>query len=179
MNTFCGDFRGHLDRMTLEQRLAEGDETALSECYAVLGPLVRRHAGRLVPDHAVDDVVQLVFLEVWRSRGRFDPARALEPWVLAIARRRAIDLLRAGARHSRRSVPLEDTIGVPDATSAVDTACDVRDALAGLPSPQRQAIVLAHFGQLTQREIADRLAIPLGTVKARTTRGVRRLRDLL
>ncbi|NEA25415.1 RNA polymerase sigma factor [Actinomadura bangladeshensis] len=165
--------------MTLEQRLAQGDEAALSECYAALGPLVRRHAGRLVPDHVVDDVVQLVFLEVWRSRGRFDPARGLEPWVLAIARRRAIDQLRAEARHSRRSVPLEDTIGVPDATSAVDAACDVRDALAGLPAPQRQAIVLAHFGQLTQREIADRLAIPLGTVKARITRGLRRLRDLL
>ncbi|GAA1846702.1 RNA polymerase sigma factor [Actinomadura bangladeshensis] len=166
--------------MTLEERLAQGDEAALGECYAALGPLVRRHAGRLLPAHAVDDVVQLVFLEVWRSRGRFDPARGLEPWVLAIARRRAIDQLRAEARHSRRSVPLvEDAIGVPDAASAVDAACDVRDALAGLPAPQRQALVLAHYGQLTQREIADRLAVPLGTVKARTTRGMRRLRDLL
>ncbi|MEV4671429.1 MULTISPECIES: RNA polymerase sigma factor [Actinomadura] len=133
--------------MTLEQRLAQGSEAALNECYAALGPLVRRRAGRLVPDHAVDDVVRLVFLEVWRSLGRFDPARGLEPWVLAFARRRAIDQLRVEARHSRRSVPLEDTIGVPDATSAVDAACD---ALAGLPAPQRQAIVLAHFGQLTQ-----------------------------
>lgn len=165
--------------MGLEQRLAQGDETALAECYAVLGPLVRRHAGRLVPPHAVDDVVQLVFLEVWRKRRRFDPARGLEPWVLAIARNRAIDQLRAEARHSRRSVPLDDAAGVPDATAAVDAACDVREALAGLPHPQRQAIVLAHFGQLTQREIADRLAVPLGTVKARTTRGLRRMRELL
>ncbi|MER7546390.1 RNA polymerase sigma factor [Actinomadura sp.] len=165
--------------MTLEQRLAQGDEAALSECYAALGPLVRRHAGRLVPAHAVDDVVQVVFLEVWRSRARFDPARGLEPWILAIARRRAIDQLRAEARHSRRSAPLDDTVGVPDATSAVDAACDVRRALAGLPPAQRQAIVLAHYGQLTQREIADRLAVPLGTVKARTARGLRRLKDLL
>ncbi|TDE17053.1 sigma-70 family RNA polymerase sigma factor [Actinomadura sp. 6K520] len=165
--------------MRLEQRLAAGDEAALAECYTVLGPLVRRQAGRVVPAHAVDDVVQLVFLEVWRSRRRFDPSRALEPWVLAIARKRAIDQLRAEARHSRRSVPLEDTAGVPDATSAVDAACDIREALAGLPAPQRQAIVLAHFGQLTQKEIADRLAIPLGTVKARTTRGLRRMRDLM
>ncbi|HEY8478596.1 MAG TPA: sigma-70 family RNA polymerase sigma factor [Spirillospora sp.] len=165
--------------MGLEQRLAEGDETALAECYTALGPLVRRHAGRVVPAHAVDDVVQLVFLEVWRKRRRFDPSRGLEPWVLAIARNRAIDHLRAEARHARRSVPLDDAAGVPDATSAVDVACDVREALAGLPYPQRQAIVLAHFGRLTQREIADRLAVPLGTVKARTTRGLRRMRELL
>ncbi|MUN37474.1 RNA polymerase sigma factor [Actinomadura litoris] len=165
--------------MTLGQRLGQGDETALEECYAVLGPLVRRHVLRLVPCHAVDDVVQLVFLEVWRSRGRFDPARGLEPWVLAIARKRAIDQLRAEARHSRRAVPLDDAARVPDAAPAVDTACDVRRALADLPAPQRQAIVLAHYGQLTQREIADLLAVPLGTVKARTARGLHRMRDML
>ncbi|XRQ12585.1 RNA polymerase sigma factor [Actinomadura welshii] len=170
---------GDLERMSLQQRLASGDERALAECYTELGPLVRRHARRLVPAHAVDDVVQLVFLDVWRSHRRYDPQRALEPWVLDIARKRALDQLRAEARHSRRSVPLDDTTGVPDTTSAVDDACDVREALAELPAPQRQAIVLAHFGQLTQREIADRLAIPLGTVKARTTRGLRRMRDLL
>ncbi|WP_067807147.1 RNA polymerase sigma factor [Actinomadura formosensis] len=171
--------------MTLQQRLAQGDEAALAECYTALGPLVRRHVARLVPGHAVDDVVQLVFLEVWRSCRRYDPERGLEPWVLAIARKRAIDQVRAEARHSRRAAPLSDGAAVPDAARvpdaapAVDIACDVRTALAGLPGPQRQAIVLAHFGQLTQREIADRLAIPLGTVKARTTRGLRRMKELL
>ncbi|TDD80361.1 RNA polymerase sigma factor [Actinomadura rubrisoli] len=165
--------------MNLGERLARGDETALSECYTAFAPLVRHHASRLVPRHAVDDVVQVVFLDVWRSRRRFDPARGLEPWLLAIARRRAIDLLRAEARHSRRATPLVDAARVPDAGPAVDAACDIRDALAALPAPQRQALVLAHFGQLTQREIAHRLDIPLGTVKARTARGLRRLRELL
>jgi RNA polymerase sigma factor (sigma-70 family) len=170
--------------MNLGERLARGDETALAECYTVLGPLVRRHVVRLVPRHAVDDVVQLVFLEVWRSRRRFDPERALEPWVLAIARRRAIDQLRAEARHYRRTLPLDDhaeppAARTPDASPSVETACDVREALAVLPMPQRQAIVLAHFGQLTQTEIADRLSVPLGTVKARTARGLRRMRELL
>ncbi|QXJ22274.1 sigma-70 family RNA polymerase sigma factor [Actinomadura graeca] len=164
---------------TLGQRLARGDEAALAECYRTLAPLVRHHAGRLVPGHAVDDVVQLVFLEVWRSRRRFDPARGLEPWVIAIVRKRAIDQLRAEARHHRRAVPLEDAAAVPDAAPALDVAHDVRKALAVLPAPQRQAIVLAHFGQLTQREIADRLAVPLGTVKARTARGLRRMQELL
>jgi RNA polymerase sigma-70 factor (ECF subfamily) len=166
--------------MTLGERLAQGDETALTECYGVIGPLVRRLAARLVPGHAVDDVVQVVFLEVWQSRGRFDPARGLEPWVLAITRKRAIDKLRAEARHSRRTVPLEDLARTQrDETLAVDAACDVRKALAALPAAQRQALVLAHFEQLTQSEIADRLAVPLGTVKARTTRGLRRLGTLL
>ncbi|MCP9948080.1 RNA polymerase sigma factor [Actinomadura madurae] len=164
--------------MTLGTRLAQGDETALDECYTTLAPLVRRHVLRLVPGHAVDDVVQLVFLELWRTRRRFDPARELEPWVLAIARKRAIDQLRAEARHHRRWAPLED-VGEPDATPAVDAACDVRKAMAALPLLQRQAIVLAHFGQLTQREIADRLCVPLGTVKARTARGLHRMRELL
>ncbi|MFC5745257.1 RNA polymerase sigma factor [Actinomadura rugatobispora] len=165
--------------MTLGERLARGDEAALTECYGALGPLVRRVAARLVPGHAVDDVVQVVFLEVWQSRGRYDPSRALEPWVLSIARRRAIDRLRAEARHSRRTVPLEEDARIRDETPAIDIACDVREALGRLPAPQRQALVLAHFGQLTQPEIADRLAIPLGTVKARTTRGLRRLGTLL
>ncbi|TDD83493.1 sigma-70 family RNA polymerase sigma factor [Actinomadura darangshiensis] len=165
--------------MTLGPRIARGDETALTECYATLGPLVRHHVARLVPGHAVDDVVQVVFLELWRTRRRLDPSRSLTPWVLAIARKRAIDQLRSEARHQRRAVPLEEAGRVPDAAPAVDAACDVRKALAVLPVPQRQAIVLAHFGQLTQREIADRLNIPLGTVKARTTRGLRRMRELL
>ncbi|WP_131737722.1 RNA polymerase sigma factor [Actinomadura roseirufa] len=169
--------------MLIGERLANDDETALAECYTALSPLVRRHIAGLVPRHAVDDVVQAVFLDVWRCRHRYDTARAFEPWVLAIARKRAIDKLRAEARHYRRSAPLDDvtTAGGPttDSTGAVDAACDVRRALAALPPPQRQALVLAHFGQLTQREIADRLAIPLGTVKARTTRGLRRMRELL
>jgi RNA polymerase sigma factor (sigma-70 family) len=165
--------------MTLGQRLARGDEAALTECYRTLGPLVCRAAARLVPGHAVDDVVQVVFLEVWQSRGRLDPARALEPWVLDITRKRAIDRLRAEQRHSRRAVPLEERATTRDETRAVDIACDVRRALAGLPAPQRQTLVLAHFEQLTQREIADRLAVPLGTVKARAARGLRRLGELL
>ncbi|MFG2088937.1 MULTISPECIES: RNA polymerase sigma factor [unclassified Spirillospora] len=165
--------------MTLGHRLARGDETALTECYATLGPLVRHHVARLVPGHAVDDVVQVAFLELWRTRRRFDPSRALAPWVLSIARRRAIDQIRSEARHRRRAAPLEEAGRVPDPAPALDAACDVRGALAVLPVAQRQAIVLAHYGHLTQREIADRLNIPLGTVKARTSRGLRRMRELL
>jgi len=154
-------------------------ESELAECYDRLGPLVRRQVRRLVPAAQVDDVVQVVFLEVWRSRDRYDPARSLEAWVLAIARRRAIDQIRAESRHSSRGVPLQDADGARDDTADLDRAQDVRRALAKLPAPQREALELAHFQRFTQREIADLLAIPLGTVKARTARGLHRLGELL
>jgi RNA polymerase sigma factor, sigma-70 family len=90
-------------------RLADDDEVALAECYVALNPLVRRYVRRHVPPDDVDDVVQVVFVEVWRCQRRYDPTRSLEGWVLGIARKRAIDHLRAraprppgGARSTRR-----------------------------------------------------------------------------
>lgn len=178
------------DCQGLGRRLVAGDETALAECYAELGPLVRRLARRHVPADDVDDVVQLVFIEVWRCRHRYDPDRSLEAWVLRIARNRAVDLMRTRWRHDRRAVPLseadESGQGAPLAgtdgradTDRLDQAHDVRHALAELPAVQRAAIELAYFGDLTQREIADRTGIPIGTVKARTARGLHRLGALL
>ncbi|GAB2853715.1 sigma-70 family RNA polymerase sigma factor [Actinocorallia aurea] len=161
------------------ERISLGDEAALAEAYARLGPEVRRYVRRTVPQATVDDVAQLVFLELWRCRARFDPARSLEAWVLAIARRRAVDVLRRESRHTGHNAPFSAAAGSWDNTAAVGTAQDVRAALARLPRVQREAVVLAHFGRLTQREIADRLDVPLGTVKARTARGLRRLGELL
>ncbi|MGI8330774.1 sigma-70 family RNA polymerase sigma factor [Actinomadura scrupuli] len=156
---------------------------SLEDCYAALTPMVRRYVRRHVPVNDVDDVVQVVFLEVWRHQRRYDPARSLEAWVLGIARKRAIDHLRARWRHDRRVVPLDETVtaAVPGRIDAdlIDQAQDVRDALAALSPVQREAIELAYFGDLTQREIAERLGTPLGTIKARTARGLDRLGVLL
>ncbi|ROO84338.1 RNA polymerase ECF family sigma subunit [Actinocorallia herbida] len=169
-----------LDGLTgLGARITRGDEAALAEAYERLAPAIRGYVRGTVPQGSVDDVIQLVFLEVWRCRERFDPARSLEAWVLAIARRRAIDVLRRESRHSGRAVPYTAAAGSWDNTASVGTAQDVRAALARLPEVQREAIALACFGRLTQREIADRLHVPLGTVKARTARGLRRLGELL
>ncbi|MFD0903261.1 RNA polymerase sigma factor [Actinomadura sediminis] len=165
--------------MSLTERIAHGEQAALAECYRSLGPRIRRHVAHLVPARDLDDIVQTVFWEMWRTRDRLDPDRDLEPWLLAIARRRAIDLLRSEAAHRRRTARAMDDRSIADTASAVDDACDVRAALAVLPAPQRQAIALAHYGQLTQREIADRLGVPLGTVKARTVAGMRRMREML
>ncbi|SDG53135.1 RNA polymerase sigma-70 factor, ECF subfamily [Sinosporangium album] len=166
---------------TLEARLASGDDDALGECLRAHAPLLRAYLRRLVPARDIDDVVQIVFSEVWRSRHRFDPARSLPAWMIGIAHKRAVDHLRA---RTLQTVPLDAVADPParDGTAeghGLPERDEVRRALAALPAPQREAIELAYYGDLTQREIAERLHIPLGTVKARTARGLRRLATLL
>lgn len=162
-------------------RLAGAREDAFGDCYAELGPILRRYLRGRVPDADIDDVVQVVFVEVWRFRSRFDPSRSLEAWVLTIARRRAIDHLRS---RRRDTVPLEDagSMAGPDGrdiASQVERTRDMQVALARLPDLQREAIEMAYYADLTQREIAERLDVPLGTIKARTARGLRRLGALI
>jgi RNA polymerase sigma factor (sigma-70 family) len=165
----------------LRAQLAHGDEADLAECFAALCPLLHRYLLRRLPPDDVDDVIQIVLIELWRCRDRYDPARSLDGWVLGIARKRAIDHLRA--RH-RVTLPLDETgawalVAVPASADWIELAHDVRQALAVLPRPQEEAIRLAYLGDLTQREIAKTLDVALGTIKARTARGLRRLAELL
>ncbi len=165
----------------LGTRLAAGEEGAINEVYAALGPMVLGYLRRFVARDEGEDVLQRVFYEVWRNRDRYDPSRSLEAWVLAIARKRAIDLLR---RRHANVVPIEDLrdIAGDDGRELAERyarASEVRGALERLPREQREVLTLAYFGDLTQTEIADRLGVPLGTVKARTFRGLRRLADIL
>ena len=161
--------------------LAGAHDDAFGECYAELGPMLRRYLRGRVPDADIDDVIQVVFVEVWRFRARFDPSRSLEAWVLTIARRRAIDHLRS---RRRETVPLEDASSMAgpdgrDIAHQVEETRDMQEALARLPDLQREAIEMAYYADLTQREIAQRLDVPLGTIKARTARGLRRLGVLI
>jgi RNA polymerase sigma factor (sigma-70 family) len=165
----------------LGARLAAGEEGAINEAYAALGPMVLGYLRRFVPHDEAEDVLQQVFYELWRNRDRYDPTRSLEAWVLGIARKRAIDQLR---RRHANVVPIEELrdLAGDDGRELADRyarASEVRGALARLPAEQREVLTLAYFGGLTQTEIADRLGVPLGTVKARTFRGLRRLADLL
>jgi RNA polymerase sigma factor (sigma-70 family) len=166
---------------SLGARLAAGEERAINECYAALGPMVLGYLRRFVPRDEAEDVLQRVFYEVWRNRDRYDPTRSLEAWVLGIARKRAIDLLR---RRHANVVPIEELrdIAGDDGRELAERyarASEVRGALERLPKEQREVLALAYFGELTQTEIADRLGVPLGTVKARAFRGLRRLADML
>ena len=165
----------------LGARLAAGEEGAINECYAALGPMVLGYLRRFVPRDEAEDVLQRVFYEVWRNRDRYDPARSLEAWVLGIARKRAIDQLR---RRRSNVVPLEELrdIAGDDGRELAERyarATEVRAALERLPAEQREVLTLAYFGDLTQTQVAERLGVPLGTVKARTFRGLRRLADIL
>jgi RNA polymerase sigma factor (sigma-70 family) len=165
----------------LGARLAAGEEGAITECYSALGPMVLGYLRRFVARDEAEDVLQRVFYEVWRNRDRYDPTRSLEAVVLGIARKRAIDQLR---RRHANVVPIEELreIAGDDGRELAERyarAVEVRGALERLPSEQREVLTLAYFGQLSQSEIAGRLGLPLGTVKARTFRGLRRLADLL
>jgi RNA polymerase sigma factor (sigma-70 family) len=166
---------------SLGARLAAGEEGAIDDVYSALGPMVLGYLRRFVPRDEADDVLQRVVYEVWRSRDRYDPTRSLEAWVLGIARKRAIDQLR---RRHANVVPIEELRGIAgddgrELAERYARANEVRGALERLPREQREALTLAYFGDLSQTEIADRLGVPLGTVKARTFRGLRRLADLL
>jgi RNA polymerase sigma factor (sigma-70 family) len=157
------------------------DREAVGEIYVALGSTVRSYLQNLVGHDDADDIVQRVFYEVWRHNRRYDPSRSLTAWVLGIARKRGIDHLRR-----RRDIPvaLDNLAGVVgedgrDLAERYARGHEVRDALSRLPDEQREVLVLAYFGRFTQSEIATHLEIPLGTVKARAFRGLRRLAELL
>jgi RNA polymerase sigma-70 factor (ECF subfamily) len=160
----------------MTRRLVLGDEAALEECYRTLGTLVRSYLKRFVGSEA-EDVLQVVFFELWRSRERLDPDKSLEGFVFSIARRRAIDLLR---RHRPQLVDIDafQWLVGEDGDAFVEQyvlAAQVKRALGNLPEEQRESLVLAYFEGRTQQEISDALRVPMGTIKARMSRGLRRL----
>jgi RNA polymerase sigma-70 factor (ECF subfamily) len=131
---------------------------------------------------APDDLIQETMLRLWRSAERFDPARGSETtFVASVARNAAIDLARREA--CRPAVPTAEVgrLAPPSSAEAerVTTALTVRAALDKLPAAQREILRLAYFEQLTQVEIAERLEIPLGTVKSRSFQAMATLRAFL
>src|ERR1700689_512803 len=117
---------------------------AASDCYARLPPFLRSFLRHLVPVDDVDDVVQASFVDLWRTRARYDPARSLEAWALTIARRRAIDYLRS---RPLPAAPLADLAEPPgddgrDHAARLADAAELRRAPSGLPRARRRAIEL-------------------------------------
>ena len=168
----------------LIEAVAGGDEQALAELYDRLGGVAYRVALRVLRDPALaEDAVQDAFLSAWRTAAGFDPRRgSASTWLLTFVHRRAVDLVRREDR--RRGDPLDDA-PVPSG-EATEERAEVRDerrrvqaALAQLSADQREALELAYYGGLTQSELAERLGVPLGTVKSRMFAGLGRLRELL
>lgn len=166
---------------SLAAALAAGHPQALEACYTQLRPTVLSFLHRYVPPSEAEDVLQRVFVDVWRSAGRYDPTRSLEAWVLTIARRRAIDYLRA---RDTRALPTDEFADVPgeDGRYMVDGHAQsevMATSMQRLSPEHREVLELAYFRGYTQTEISKHLGLPLGTVKTRTARGLRKLADFL
>ena len=171
------------DEQVLEA-VGRGDDDALGELYDRFGRLAFRLAFRILRDRALaEDAVQEAFLAVWRSAEAYKRERAKpSTWILTVVHRRAVDIVRR--EQSRRSEPLEvapePSVGAADEDAVLrDRRAAVQAALTELPGDQRQALELAYYGGLTQSELAERLGVPLGTVKSRMFAGLGRLRELL
>ena len=150
----------------------------MSELYDQLAPWVLGVAYRMLGDEdEAGEVVSDVFVQVWMNIGQHDASRGpLVPWVLSIARNRALDLLRRRRRWLKKTERLHVEQGgqVAEAPERGEAAVpgwpvhqEVHRALAALPEDQRQAVTLAYFEGLSHSEIAKRTGTPLGTVKTR------------
>jgi RNA polymerase sigma-70 factor (ECF subfamily) len=193
--TPSGDTDSHEMRASVNaaliRRMAGGDRDALAELYDRLSKPLYATARHILNDAAeAQDVVHDVFLALWENAGAFDSGRgAAFSWAVTLTRNRAIDRLRTRANRARllgNSAPDDLGYGLDAFPIAGDSRAElgeraeaVRKAMSGLPEEQQRALELAFFSGLTQKEIADRLKEPIGTVKARIRRGLIKLRDAL
>lgn len=180
------DLQDRRDKDLVEETAA-GDQTAFSELYRRYSASAFGLALRVLGEPAMaEEVLQEVFLSVWRKAGAYDPARgSVRSWLFAQIHHRAVDAVRREEAERRRS-PLNTE---PDFDGGFDDVIEegwlsarrgqVRDALSGLSTEQRQIIELAYFRGLTQTQVAKETGVPLGTVKSRTLAAMRRLRESL
>jgi RNA polymerase sigma-70 factor (ECF subfamily) len=167
----------------LLRRIAQGDAPAFEALYDRYASPVYSLARAMLQDtQVVQEVVQDVFLGIWRGASAFDAALgSARSWVLSLAHHKSVDALRRLRR--RATLPLAETMTDPldvaqEAMRKVESD-RVQRALATLSTEQRMSLVLAYYGGYTQREIAERTGAPLGTVKTRMRDGLLRLRAAL
>ena len=170
-------------------RVVKGDQQAFSQLYDHSSTLLFTLAVRILGNHEeASDLLQDVYLEVWRKVSRYDVGRGTPiAWLITLTKSRAIDRLRArAARGYRATNSLEAGIAsqlADPGPNSLETQADqelrlvVGAAMVGLPQAQQQAIELAYYEGLSHAEIAERLNQPLGTVKTRIKLGMSKLRD--
>ncbi len=183
----CGGFPGAPQETTISEevlaRVRDGDTGAFGLLHGRHVSFAMGVAIAVTRDRwAAEDAVQEAFLALWRSADRYDPNRSsVTTWLAVIVRRRAIDQL----RRRRLTSELPDGDGLPIALVTQDAWKEIAGRLdrielvgevAKLRATQRDALVLAFFGQLTHIEVADQLGLPLGTAKSRIRAGLRALR---
>ena len=170
------------EEMRLVARIRAGDQQAMSELYDRYGKVVYAVALRVLQDASgAEDVLQDVFLQLWRKPDAFDASRgSLAAWLAVIARHRAIDRV----RKRRPETDIEECViasgpDLRDETERTLVIEKVRGVLAEMNSDQRAALELAFFQGLTHTEIAEKTGEPLGTIKTRIRTGLQQLRARL
>jgi RNA polymerase sigma-70 factor (ECF subfamily) len=180
-----GETTGPSD-LELVARLRSRDRAALEALYDRYARRVYSLALSIVRDQqAAEDITQELFIHLWQFPHHYMPERgAFAPWLLRSARNRAIDILRQRSRDYQGGVQFDAMSALAqddpdDLVLRADVAAGLRRALAELDSGLREGLELAYFSGLTQREIAERLGLPLGTVKTRVRTALWRLAEAL
>jgi RNA polymerase sigma-70 factor, ECF subfamily len=174
----------------LLEGVARGDERAFAEVYDHYSSILFGLLLRILHSRAeAEDVLQEVFLQIWQQARAFDASRGRPfTWLVTLARSRAIDRLRAvdSRRRAAERSAEEGAAAASGSSEPADAGAErseqgemVRRALAELPAEQRQALLLAYLGGMSQTEIAAAEGLPLGTVKTRTRAGLKKLSELL
>jgi RNA polymerase sigma-70 factor (ECF subfamily) len=172
----------------LVELVAQQDAGALEALYDRYGRAAYSLARRILTEETLaQDVVQEVFLSLWRDARRFDAGRGtVATYLLSMTHHRAVDVVRREEnlrrwRTSDEGLELapDPKARVEDEVEASERRAEVRAVLKDLPDPQRQALLLAYFGGYTQREVAALVGVPLGTVKTRMAAGMRKMKEAL
>ncbi|MGD0738903.1 MAG: sigma-70 family RNA polymerase sigma factor [Terracidiphilus sp.] len=172
----------------LIERMMAGDEAALSTLYDRYSAMLFGMLMRILRDQqAAEEVLQDMFLQLWRNAAQFDAKRgSLPAWLMVIGRNRAISRLRG--RRDREVLEEEEGDyantfasgqNIEDEAVRAELARNISAALEQLPAEQKQAVELAYFEGMTQSEIANRTGTPLGTVKTRVRTAMQTLRQIL
>lgn len=178
--------QAQIDDAELVQAMARGDEQAFASLFDRYNSTLLGFLIRILNNKAeAEDVLQEVFVQVWRDAPRYDVRRGrVFTWLVTIARSRALDRLRAlGSHESMRTKWAIESMVSPssamDNTIRSDQAKIIRHALEDINDAQREVLLLAYFEGLSHQEIADRVGIPLGTAKTRIRDGLKKLRGML
>ena len=180
-------YRGLRDGELVEL-VAQKDAGALEALYERYGRPAYSLARRILTEETLaQDVVQEVFLSLWRDAHRFDAGRGtVATYLLSMTHHRAVDVVRReeNLRRWRTSdegleLKADPKVRVEDEVLTSERRAEVRAALQELPAAQREALLLAYFGGYTQREVAALVGVPLGTVKTRMAAGMRKMKAAL